>query len=374
MAKKTTHSMNAHVARLLMAAFAAIILLGAAAAFSIGFTGALERDFGSPASTIERLAAALVWAQAAALVTLSLLCFVLFALAWYLRERLIAPLEKLRRSLAATAAGAGDEPIWGLTRRDEIGALARAAESLRTAAEAPGRLSLGLAPEAAERLTRGAERLEQHLVAIPEIAEKMRERVEEASLRAAKASHVAAESAALTRQVVTRIEESARPRTDAPGQQTRESAEMLVEATKRLSETIALFEARMKAADGRSTSDDFVSRPLPLFVDDDFPSHETFPTLPAARDFARSGQRPVIEVVAVRENASTGAPADATIVLEGLVDNLDALERYASERKAIAEDEAVAFMATLIEAIDRLNSVADRICATADESAIRAAE
>jgi hypothetical protein len=372
MAKKTRHSLHAHVTRLLMAAFAAIILLGGAAAFSIGFTGALERDFGSPASTIERLSAALVWSQAAAIVALSLLCFVLFALAWYLRERLIAPLEKLRRSLAVSAAGAGDEPIWGLTRGDEIGALARAAESLRAAAEAPGRVALASAPETAERLTRSAERLEQHLAAIPAIAERMRERVEEASLRAAKASHLAAESAALTREAVARIEEGARQGADAPREQARESAEMLIGATKQLSETIALFEAHMKAAGGRSTNDDFVSPPLWLSMDGD--SDATFPGVPAARDFSQSGQRPVIEVIAVRQSASAGAPADAANVLEGLVGNLDALERYASERKAIAEDEAVAFMATLIEAIDRLNSVADRICATADESAIRAAE
>jgi methyl-accepting chemotaxis protein len=310
MAKKDTASMNAHVARLLAAGFATIILLGAVAAFCIGFAGALEREINDPVEAARRLSQALVWSQAAGVAALTLLAFVLFALAWYLRERLIAPLEKLRRSIAASASGT-DEEIWGLSRRDEIGTLARAAENLRLCGEnRRRRAGHTVAGDAAERLIATAERLEQQLTRIPEQAEQMRARVEEASLRAAKASHMAVEAAGLARDAAVRAGEDATRRSGA-----------------------------------------------------------------APPDAAGTMEaRPVMENIAARTNGEPSERMDATVVLDGLVANLDALERFASERKAIAEDEAVAFMASVIEAIDRLNSVADRICATADDSAVRAAQ
>jgi len=374
MAKKKAHALSVHTARLLAAAFAAIILLGGTAAFSIGFTGALERSFVNPAASLDRFSQALVWSQAVAIAALSLLCFVLFALAWYLRERLIAPLEKLKRSLVASAAGTSDEPIWGVTRRDEIGAVARAAESLRVSGEkTPSRLALRITPEVAERLVMSAERLEQHVVRIPEIAEEMRERVEEASLRAAKASHMAAEAASLTRETVIRIEEGARQKDQTSKPEPRDAAEMMERSARQLAETIARFENRLNAASYRSMSEDPENAPLRLFIESDSRSGETFPSLPAAPDFSQSAQPTVIGPIR-GGNAADGVPPDGAVVLEDLIGNLDALERFASERKVIAEDEAVAFMAALIEAIDRLNSVADRICATADQTGIRAAE
>ena len=62
------------------------------------------------------------------------------------------------------------------------------------------------------------------------------------------------------------------------------------------------------------------------------------------------------------------------MVLDSLVAGLNALERFARERETIAGDHAVAMTAALIEAIDRLNAVADRVSASADPSTIRAAE
>jgi methyl-accepting chemotaxis protein len=360
MAKKRTLGIGAHVARLLLAAFATIIVLGGAAASFIGFSASL--DFGNPADRLERLSQAFLWSEAAGIVALTLLSFVLFALAWYLRERLIAPLEKLKRSLLASAAGFGDEPIWGLARRDEIGALARAAESLRLSLDrTPSRASLTRMPETAERLMRSAERLEQQLVGLPQIAEQMRERVEEASLRAAKASHSAAEAAGLARDAVARI---------AP-RETSEAVVTLATIQKPLLDAIARFEARLNISDEISTRDGATAC---LFLDANSQAEETFISLPGPADFSHAAQHPVVGAIAVRENAPVVMAADGSTVLEGLIGNLEALERFASERKAIAEDEAVAFMAALIEAIDRLNSVADRICATADESAVRAAE
>ncbi|HYM17091.1 MAG TPA: methyl-accepting chemotaxis protein [Micropepsaceae bacterium] len=365
MAKRRTPGIGAHVARLLLAAFATIIVLGGAAASFIGFSASLEREFGNPADRLERLSQAFLWSEAAGIVALSLLSFVLFALAWYLRERLIAPLEKLRRSLLTSAAGIGDEPIWGLARRDEIGALARAAESLRLSLDrTPSRAVLTRVPETAERLMRSAERLEQQLVHLPQIAEQMRERVEEASLRAAKASHSAAEAAGLAREAVARI---------AP-RETSEAVATLATIQKPLLDAIARFEARLNVSDGTSTRDDAAVSNLGLFLHANSEAEETFLSLPGPSDFSHATQRPVMEPVAIEAGAPVVIAADGSTVLEGLIGNLEALERFAGERKAIAEDEAVAFMAALIEAIDRLNSVADRICATADESAIRAAE
>ena len=71
--------------------------------------------------------------QAVAVAALSLLTGFLFALAWFLRVRVLAPLEALRRSLAAIAAGALTQPVAGIEQRDEIGATARAAERFRQA-------------------------------------------------------------------------------------------------------------------------------------------------------------------------------------------------------------------------------------------------
>ena len=52
----------------------------------------------------------------------------------------------------------------------------------------------------------------------------------------------------------------------------------------------------------------------------------------------------------------------------------DALERFARKRDTIESEQAVVLNAALIEAIDRLNAVAERIAATADQSAKDAAE
>src|SRR5262249_3932253 len=146
--------------------------------------GALERGTNDPVEATKLLSHALVWSQAAGIAALTLLAFVLFALAWYLRERLIAPLEKLRRSIAASASGTDEEPIWGQSRRDEIGSLARACENLRLGGDnRRRRASHAGAGDAAERLVASAKRLEQELTRLPELAEEMRARVEEASLR-----------------------------------------------------------------------------------------------------------------------------------------------------------------------------------------------
>ena len=53
-------------------------------------------------------------------------------------------------------------------------------------------------------------------------------------------------------------------------------------------------------------------------------------------------------------------------MLTSLAGDLEALERFAHDRKTIASKSAAALTVALVEAIDRLNGVADRISATAD--------
>lgn len=60
---------------------------------------------------------------------------------------------------------------------------------------------------------------------------------------------------------------------------------------------------------------------------------------------------------------------EAVAVLTSLAGDLEALERFARDRKTIAGESAAALTVALVEAIDRLNGVADRISATADLSA-----
>ena len=78
---------------------------------------ALERDYAQLKSEIAKasdanaatrgnsLFAALLWSQATSVALLTLLSATLFALAWFLRDRMVDPLENLRRSVAGAARG-----------------------------------------------------------------------------------------------------------------------------------------------------------------------------------------------------------------------------------------------------------------------------
>jgi len=211
--------------------------------------------------------------QAVAVAALSLLTGFLFALAWFLRVRVLAPLEALRRSLAAIAAGALTQPVAGIEQRDEIGATARAAERLRQAllGDTDDHVFQGF-KRLIDRLSRDAMRLEADLAKLSSVTHYARADIEQASAQAAKAGHAA--TAALQAAAAHR-----------PGD--------------------ALIES------GRFASD-----------------------------------------------------ADA--VLASLEGDLEALERFARDRKTIAAEAAATLTVALVEAIDRLNSVADRISAAAD--------
>jgi hypothetical protein len=240
-----------------------------------------------------------------------------------LRERLIGPLENLRRSVAAAAAGAVSEPLWGVERKDEIGAVARAADRLRQAAPSQASTILPQTPLAVmERLAQSAVRLESTLAKMATATSHARLRIEQAGLRAAKASHAAIEAAGLARNGAQRVVEQTEVRMDAARHQSRAAIDALVAAVAQLSHAAARLE-----------------QPEP---------HD---------DQAASVSRPELE------------DADAAAVLDSLAGGLDALERFARERRTMADDQLVTLTAALLQAVDRLNSVAQAISASADRSA-----
>ena len=293
--------------RILTAAFLLLLTTVAAAVCFVFLTrsvteGLVEAQMlsGAPEAPLNRLADALVWGQVSALVALSLLTVCLFAMAVFLRVRLVTPLEALRRSLGAAAAGALGQPVSGVERKDEIGATARAAERLRLAilggTEAQGPLGL---MQLMERLSKDAGRLEADLALLASAAAQARTSIEDASVRAAKASHTAIEAAGIVRAGAER---------------------MTLNAEDRLAALTAAFAGRSRGSGADSM--ELVSG----FATDD----------------------------------------EAMDVLTSLAGDLEALERFARERTTIAGESAATLTVALVEAIDRLNGVADRISAAAD--------
>src|SRR5262249_42104882 len=74
---------------------------------------------------LEQLVSPFVIAEIVSVGTLWLLSAVLLVSAWFLHRQLIQPVEKLRSSVNAAAAGAIAETVWGIDRKDEIGGVAR---------------------------------------------------------------------------------------------------------------------------------------------------------------------------------------------------------------------------------------------------------
>ena len=106
----------------------------------------------------------------------------------------------------AAASGALARPVLGVERGDEIGAAARAADQLREAvAGGPEEQGLhGLKP-LIERLVKDAGRLEADLARLSSTTNQARAAIEDASVRAAKASHTAIEAAGIVREGAQRM-------------------------------------------------------------------------------------------------------------------------------------------------------------------------
>jgi hypothetical protein len=79
---------------------------------------------------ITRMTAAAQWAV---LTALGLLALGFLVLSWLFAGRVADPLKQLRASLTAMGRDPAAGPVWGTDRKDEFGALARAAERLRRA-------------------------------------------------------------------------------------------------------------------------------------------------------------------------------------------------------------------------------------------------
>lgn len=275
----------------------------------------------------EGLAQALVWVQATSVGALSLLSIVLFALAWFLRERLIAPLEALRHSVTAAAGGAVCDPLWGLERKDEIGAIVRATDRLRQTAAAShaARVLPRLHMELIERLAKGAARLESDLAKAAMATNHARLRIEHAGLRAAKAGHAALEATELARGGLTRAAERNEAKMDSGARQSRAVIDTLVAAVARLSDAATRLERQTAAEHANS-----------------------------------EGTHSPLE------------EQDAAGVMETLAGGLAALENFARQRPALASDQLVALTAALLKATERLNAVAHSIADSCDSNGARA--
>jgi hypothetical protein len=158
-----------------------------------------------------------------------------------------------------------------------------------------------------ERLGRDVARMEADLARLSSATTQARVGIEEASVRAAKASHAAIEAASLVR--------------DGAEQITLEAQQCMAAMT-------AALAGLIPEAAG--------------------PGDLSAPPPELAGHFSND--------------------AEAGTVLASLADDLQALERFARDRKTIASESAAALMVALVEAIDRLNGVAECISATADRA------
>jgi hypothetical protein len=192
--------------------------------------------------------------------------------------------------------------------------------------------------EVTARLKLGADRLEADLARMALAMNEAQMRVEASAQRAAKASLTASEAAGLAKEGAARMTQKAEDAIESTGLQARTAMFALTNAVTRLAE----------AASGLDNSA--------------LPDRRSYAPLPSP------GAQPMLLVTNRASQAGTG---DA--VLDDLIGDLEALERFAQERKTIASEQAVALTASLVEVIDRLNAVADRVSAAADESAVRAA-
>jgi len=259
---------------------AAFFSLFATAAISIVFLalarsvseGLVEAQIasGAPETPLIQLADVLVWGQAGAIAALSLLTALLFICAWYLRAH-VAPLAALNRRLAASSDGE-DRGLHGLK-------------------------------PLIERLVKDAGRLEADLARLSSTTTQARTAIEDASVRAAKASHAAIEAAGIAREGTQRM-------------------------ALRAEDSIAALMAAM--------------------------ANRTY--------VLKHAEASEAETLPGRVASDT----EASAVLASLAGDLEALERFARDRTTIASDSAAVLTVALVEAIDRLNGVADRISATAD--------
>lgn len=292
----------------------------------------------------EELAAAFSIAAFLLFLALLALAATLSIAAWYIRTRINRPVEMLRSSINGAASGMMDEPVWGLSRRDEIGGIARAAERLRQAAvlahkvapsEAKAMSSEPLSRVAPRLATAETLELTQDLARVADTAMEAQARIEAAGMRAAKASQMALDAAAFARETSTRFAQRAETALELASAQSNAVLGALAAAVERLSHTAQQIERTPSLTSGESEG-----------------GKNSAKILTAPDRFAANGRDSVID---------------------DLLSDLEALERFAREQRNDGGEKAARIAATLGEAIGRLNAVSDRLSSSAGEGRIRVA-
>jgi HAMP domain-containing protein len=387
---------------------------------------------------IETLGHAFATAQTIAVLALTALSLTLFALAWFVRSRLLEPLRELRRSAEKAADGGLFRHLWGIERSDEIGALARAANRLRRqlafeadeTASPSGEIRAvlenrsyhpALTASASGEVVAAASRIESDLSAIVTAVSEAKERIEAASRDAAMASKTAVEAANLAREGTTQLAVKAERAIAEAGNDAQSLLAALTASVARLNQTAARLDAASAAIvpirdgahgaarDARPAADDHTAQTARAFGRRDYDEPRAQPGRTdaphhAAREARRSIGDALLPVRAARHVANDSDDPGAlrgtehererveadlyaalarlsaekqeherhgASPLAGLAAELDSLEALTRPGGGLENADAPEVTAALIEAIDRLNGVVERVAASMEKRPLR---
>lgn len=371
---------------------------------------------------IETLGHAFSIAQTLAVLALIALSLTLFGLAWYIRTRLLGPLRALRLSAEKAADGGLFRHLWGIERGDEIGALARAANRLRRqlafeaheAASPAGEIRSVLenrpyhaalaAPGQSPEVTAIANRLEAGLASIVAVVGEAKSQIESASRDAALASKTAVEAAKLARTGAEQMTERAERVIADAGDNAQSLIEALAASVSRLNQAASrLDHASVAIVPIREPTPAIGREARPSLSYDPGPSLGRITPSPAGRGTIGDSLRPLLPSryepgeshpgfngvsYRDREREKEKVEADLYAALARLAESKQAIERNTAEPLAelsadldaleslarsgtLGKDEAQAVTVSLIEAIERLNGVVERVASTVDKKPLR---
>jgi methyl-accepting chemotaxis protein len=333
---------------------------------------------------IETLNRAFAVAQTLAVLALSALSLTLFGLAWFLRTRLLEPLRTLRQSAEQAADGGMHRHVWGIERKDEIGAVARACNRLRrqlaALSEAPGSAAEAMRavlenrpptailppPEAAAgsgEVTTAARRLQSDLGTILSAVGDARTRIEDASRDAARASQTAIEAANLARAGAQRLTANAERAILNAGDEARTMLSALSSSVARLSKAAARLEGTQVARAGGEAPRAIAGRRRghPGRRETDRADEPEFS--PKEEKAESDLYAALVRLASTKEIPKPNSEAP----FAGLAADLDTIEKLSRKSGGLGEGEAAALTAGLIEAIDRLNGVVEQVAAAAEK-------
>ncbi len=290
---------------------------------------------------MDSLSRALAAAQSVSVSVLIAVSIALFFFAWLIRKKLTLPLQTLRISAERIANGDIAAHLWGLEREDEIGALARSFDRLRSKETAAPKAETKPAQEPAstdaflrvvDNMMRSAVQLEIRLAKLTGEAAQSRDQIQAASLEAARAARTAAESAALAQEAVSRkiAKMQALEAKPQPHLGKSDAERALRDAATRLSEALSRVESRGQHAHTEQ--------------------HPQWTALPIAA-------KP-------QEKKSPKNESGERVTLEGLISELEALESATQMRERFDGGDLGTLSAGLADAIGRLNHVAEHVTAS----------